>query len=123
MSTTTYTIFQSNNKEQVNGTITMEVTDESAGTGNVSMLIGGVKFAATMDNWTCYDDKNEMIWVFYPDAQSQRDRSKYPFPSPGNDNPDNYNTAIGYTFVSYPKVGSEEPMIPPNKGSGTGGGD
>lgn len=125
MTTTIYTIFQSNVKTQVDGTITLTVKDEATGYGEASMVIDGIKFdKQVMDNWTCYDDKNKMIWVFYPDAKLERDRAKYP--NPVNKDPDlgQYKTAIGYSFVSYPNAKqSKRIMAPPKNGNGTGGGN
>ena len=123
MSTTTYTIFQSNVKSQLDGTISLTIKDEAAGYGEASMVIDGITFKAlTMDNWTCYDDKNKMIWVFYPDAKLERDSNRYQ--NPKNRDPDlsKYTSAIGYTFASYPNAKhSKTIMVPPKSGGGTGG--
>lgn len=124
MTTTTYTIYQSDLKSQVDGKITIEVTNELAGIGTVSMEIDEKKLGPLkMNNWVCYDYSNKMIWVFYPDAKNERDTEKYKYPAVDQRNPATFRVSVGYNFLSFPKEAEPAPMIPPNSGTGTGGSD
>ncbi|WP_154224442.1 hypothetical protein [Marinicella rhabdoformis] len=123
MSNKTYQINQSNNQGQVGINIILEIDSHESGSGSATLMVGKDQLGPIkMNNWTCYDTNENMLWVFTPNVIVELDQANFKYNN--SKAPSEYNSMIGYTFSPLPcdKEDITEGMLTkPDDGSGTGG--